>query len=211
MITDEGKVSKVLDFGVAYADDSLLHTATGDIVGTFMYSAPEQNQGKEVDERSDLYALGLVFYEALTGQRALQGNTHQEVTTVQLTSSIPPPSEVFSGVPGELDAIVLKLLAFEPDERYQSAEQLLFDLQIFKNNPESFTSTQKSVYDYPEFVEQFKKANTAFRARNFDLALDIATDLPRRRPRPQRSTSSSGRSSIRRASSTTPSASTSGP
>ena len=183
MLTDEGRIPKIVDFGVAYADDTILQTATGDIVGTFMYSSPEQNQGKEVDERSDLYALGLVFYEMLTGRRALEGNTHQEVTTIQLTCQIPPPSEVFTGVPSELDPIVLKLLAYSADDRYQSAEDLLFDLEMFKNNPKAFAQARQSIYDYPEFIESFKKAAAAYKAKNYDLATEIATDLCHKAPK----------------------------
>ena len=183
MLTDEGRIPKIVDFGVAYADDTILQTATGDIVGTFMYSSPEQNQGKEVDERSDLYALGLVFYEMLTGRRALEGSTHQEVTTIQLTCQITPPSEAFTGVPSELDPIVLKLLAYSPEDRYQSAEDLLFDLEMFKNNPTAFAQARQSIYDYPEFIDDFKKAAGAYKAKNYDLATEIATNLCHKAPK----------------------------
>ena len=177
MLTDDGRIPKIVDFGVAYADDTILQTATGDIVGTFMYSSPEQNQGKEVDERSDLYALGLVFYEMLTGRRALEGTTHQEVTTIQLTCRIPPPSQIVSGIASELDTIVLKLLAYSPDERYQSTEDLLFDLEMFKSNPQALSQSRQSINDYPEYLDDFKKAAAAYQAKNYDLATSIATDL----------------------------------
>ena len=177
MLTDDGRIPKIVDFGVAYADDTILQTATGDIVGTFMYSSPEQNQGKEVDERSDLYALGLVFYEMLTGRRALEGATHQEVTTIQLTCQIPPPSQLVSGIPSELDTIVLKLLMYSADERYQSTEDLLFDLEMFKSNPQALGQSRQSINDYPEYLDDFKKAAAAYQAKNYDLATSIATDL----------------------------------
>lgn len=177
MLTNDGRIPKIVDFGVAYADDAIVQTATGDIVGTFMYSSPEQNQGKEVDERSDLYALGLVFYELLTGKRALEGNTHQEVTTIQLTCQIAPPSQLFAGIPIELDTIVLKLLAYSPDERYQCTEDLLFDLEVFKSNPQALGKSRQSINDYPEYLNDFKKAAAAYQAKNYDLATSIATDL----------------------------------
>jgi len=177
MLTDDGRVPKIVDFGVAYADDAILQTATGDIVGTFMYSSPEQNQGKEVDERSDLYALGLVFYELLTGKRALEGTSHQEVTTIQLTCQIAPPSHLFSGIPIELDNIVLKLLSYSADDRYQTTEDLLFDLEMFKSDPKALGKSLQSINDYPEYLEDFKKAAAAYQAKNYDLATSIATDL----------------------------------
>jgi serine/threonine protein kinase len=177
MLTDIGRIPKIVDFGVAYADDAIVQTATGDIVGTFMYSSPEQNQGKEVDERSDLYALGLVFYELLTGKRALEGNSHQEVTTIQLTCQIAPPSQLFAGIPMELDSIVLKLLAYSADERYQCTEDLLFDLEVFKSNPQALGQSRQSINDYPEYLNDFKKAAAAYQSKNYDLATAIATDL----------------------------------
>ncbi len=183
MITEDGKIPKILDFGVAYAEDSHLMTATGDIVGTFMYASPEQNQGKQVDERSDLYALGLTLYELLTGVRALRGTSHQEVTALQLTAAIPPPSERNSGLPPELDSIVMKLLATAPDDRYQTAEELLFDLEMFQNDPKTLGEERRSIYEYPELVPDFKQAQEALRAGDAEQAFGIADQLSASAPR----------------------------
>ncbi len=183
MLTQEGRIPKLLDFGVAHAEDSSTLTATGDIVGTFMYASPEQNQGREVDERADLYALGLLFYEMLTGMRALKGNNLQEVVKLQIMGGIAPPSQLVVGIPMELESIIMKLLAFEPEQRYQSAESLLFDLDIFEKNPESLRYTHRSIYDYPELVELYKKAVSALRRGELERAQEIAAGLCAKAPK----------------------------
>lgn len=131
MISEEGVV-KLLDFGIAATDDDLVKTVTGSILGTFYYSSPEQNQGKKVDERSDLYSLGLVFWELLTGQRALHGNTLLEVTAVQMRQGIPAPSTIVPEIPKGIDRICEKILAKNPNNRYEYAKEVIADLQSFK-------------------------------------------------------------------------------
>ena len=135
MISEDGVV-KVLDFGIAAMDDNLVKTVTGSILGTFYYSSPEQNQGKKVDERSDLYSLGLVFWELLTGQRALHGATLLEVTAVQMRTGVPAPSTLVPDLPQGIDRICEKLLAKNPNDRYAHAKDVIADLQAFKENPQ---------------------------------------------------------------------------
>jgi serine/threonine protein kinase len=136
MISEEGVV-KLLDFGIAAMDDNLVKTVTGSILGTFFYSSPEQNQGKKVDERSDLYSLGLVFWEMLCGERALHGATLLEVTAIQMRQGIPLPSTKVSDMPAGIDRILEKMLAKNPNDRYDVASEVIKDLQQFKENPEA--------------------------------------------------------------------------
>ena len=171
MISEEGVV-KLLDFGIAQTDDGLVKTVTGSILGTFFYSSPEQNQGKKIDERSDLYSLGLVFYEILTGKRALMGNTLLEVTAFQMRSAIPTPSTIVSEIPHNLDKIVMKLLEKNPNNRYETANELIKDIQAFKDNP-SF-DPDSELFDSEELSEWWETAKTALLTQDFDRAIEYA-------------------------------------
>ncbi len=162
MISEEGIV-KVLDFGIASMEDNLVKTVTGSILGTFYYSSPEQNQGKKVDERSDLYSLGLVFWEMLTGQRALYGATLLEVTAVQMRTGVPAPSTIVSDIPPGIDRLCEKILAKNPNNRYASAKDVIADLQAFKENPAGGSAElDDEVADHWEKAQQFfMKGDTA--------------------------------------------------
>ena len=170
MITEEGEV-KLLDFGIAQADDGLVNTVTGSIIGTFFYSSPEQNQGKKIDERSDLYSLGLIFYELLTGQRALCGNTLLEVTGFQMRNQIPKPSAHVAEVPQGIDKIVMKLLEKNPNNRYDNANELIKDIQLFKDNP-SFDPGSAG-FDSEELSDWWEGAQEALLVRNYDKAIEL--------------------------------------
>ncbi len=115
---------KLVDFGIAKAASSSTHTQTGVLKGKLAYLSPEQAWGKAVDHRSDLFALGIVLHEMLTGQRLFKAEN--EFTTLERVRSaeVPAPSAVKSGVPQELDAIVLKALAKNPDDRYATGQTL---------------------------------------------------------------------------------------
>lgn len=122
MISSQGEV-KLLDFGVAAADDQLVQTRIGSILGSFRYAAPEQNQGQEADERSDLYSLGLVFWEMLTGTQALHGETLLQVTTEQVTTGVQAPSRVNPEIPREIDVLCEGLLHRDRHERIPDATE----------------------------------------------------------------------------------------
>ena len=118
---------KVTDFGIARSGASQM-TEAGSIVGTAQYLSPEQARGAPVDPRSDLYSLGIVLYEMLTGQVPFTGDAPVEIAMKHLTAIPEPPSKLRPDVPHDLDAIVMRALAKDPDQRYASAEEMDADL-----------------------------------------------------------------------------------
>jgi eukaryotic-like serine/threonine-protein kinase len=126
LVDGEGRV-KVTDFGIARAGTSQM-TEAGSIVGTAQYLSPEQARGGEVDPRSDLYSLGIVLYELLTGKTPFDGETPVEIAMKHLSTAPKPPSKLRPDIPPELDMVVMRALAKNPDDRYQSADEMEGDL-----------------------------------------------------------------------------------
>ncbi|MET0451472.1 MAG: Stk1 family PASTA domain-containing Ser/Thr kinase [Mycobacterium sp.] len=129
MINKAGAV-KVMDFGIARAlhDDGVSLTQTAAVIGTAQYLSPEQASGDKVDARSDVYSLGCVLYEILTGKPLFVGDTPVSVAYQHVRKKPSPPSKHNPDLSPELDAVVLKSLAKKPDERYQSAADMRADL-----------------------------------------------------------------------------------
>ena len=114
----------VTDFGIAKAGEDTDLTVTGTLLGTAKYLAPEQVNGDLVDPRADLYALGIVLFEALTGQAPFQADTDAATALARLHQSPPRASQFQPDVPSDLDAIIHRLMARSPDERQSSASEL---------------------------------------------------------------------------------------
>src|SRR5436853_157393 len=127
LVDGEGRL-KVTDFGIARAGVSQM-TEAGSIIGTAQYLSPEQAKGAPVDQTSDLYSVGVVLYELLTGVVPFSGDTPVEIAMKHLSTLPVPPSEKRGEIPRDLDLIVLRALAKDPAERYQSAEEMDADLE----------------------------------------------------------------------------------
>jgi len=129
MISKNGAV-KVMDFGIAraLADAGNPVTQTAAVIGTAQYLSPEQARGIKVDARSDVYSLGCVLYEILTGEPPFVGDSPVAVAYQHVREDPVPPSERHSGISPELDAVVLKALAKNPENRYQTAAEMRADL-----------------------------------------------------------------------------------
>ncbi|MGY4708385.1 Stk1 family PASTA domain-containing Ser/Thr kinase [Mycolicibacterium sp. CBM1] len=129
MISKSGAV-KVMDFGIAraLADAGNSVTQTAAVIGTAQYLSPEQARGEPVDARSDVYALGCVLYEVLTGEPPFVGDSPVAVAYQHVREDPVPPSQRHAGISPELDAVVLKALAKNPDNRYQTAAEMRTDL-----------------------------------------------------------------------------------
>ena len=134
LLTGTGQ-SKVTDFGIARAlssaDDDL--TQAGSVMGTATYFSPEQAQGLPVDPRSDLYSLGVVLYEMVTGRPPFSGETPLAISYKHVQDRPPLPTSIVPDIPPALEAVVMKLLRKRPDDRYASAEELRADLRRFAN------------------------------------------------------------------------------
>ena len=128
MISNTNQV-KVMDFGIARAiADSSSVTQTAAVIGTAQYLSPEQASGNPVDARSDVYSLGCVLYEILTGDPPFTGDTPIAVAYQHVREDPIPPSERHQGISSDLDAVVLKALAKNPENRYQTAAEMRADL-----------------------------------------------------------------------------------
>lgn len=136
LLARDGTV-KVTDFGIARAwDDSQELTRTGAVIGTATYFSPEQAQGAPADGRSDVYALGVVLYEMLTGRPPFLGDSPMSVAFQHVSAEAPVPSSLNPDVGPDLDTVVMKALRKDPSARYQSAEEMRQDLlALLKGEP----------------------------------------------------------------------------
>jgi serine/threonine protein kinase len=133
LVTEEGIV-KVTDFGIARAMAMPGLTQTGKILGTARYISPEQATGQQADERSDLYSLGVIMHEMLSGKPLFEGNSSVEMAEKHVKEKPPSLLDLNPAVPLHLEIIVGRLLRKEPDERYHSAGRLLDDLSMWESN-----------------------------------------------------------------------------
>ncbi|HYZ78330.1 MAG TPA: Stk1 family PASTA domain-containing Ser/Thr kinase [Gaiellaceae bacterium] len=168
LVDSEGRI-KVTDFGIARAGPSQM-TEEGSIIGTAQYLSPEQAQGAPVTPSSDLYSVGIVLYELLTGTAPFAGETPVELAMKHLSKTPEPPSRLRPEVPRDLDFVVLRALAKSPDERYQSADEMDADL----------ARVARGVSVSPETEE----AATAIIARPITAATVVAPPVTPRPPPP---------------------------
>jgi serine/threonine-protein kinase len=123
IVDDEGR-AKVTDFGIARAGASDM-TQTGSIMGTAQYLSPEQAQGHAVNARSDLYSIGIILYELLTGRVPFEADSAVTIALKQVNEAPVPPSQINSSVTPELESVVLRALEKEPDDRFADADEFI--------------------------------------------------------------------------------------
>jgi len=131
LVTREGRV-KVADFGIARAIAEAALTLPGTTLGSVHYFSPEQARGEPTTPASDIYSLGIVLYELLTGRRPWEGDSAAAVATARLTGPVPSPSAVRAGIPPVLEAIARKAMALDPDGRFASAAAMADALERYQ-------------------------------------------------------------------------------
>jgi len=124
MIDKEGN-TRIMDFGIARSSEEEGITDKGVMLGTPKYMSPEQVEGKGIDQRTDIYSLGIIFYEMVTGQVPFDGDTALSIALKQKTEPPPEPKELNTQVPEDLNRVILKCLEKDKEKRYRSAEELL--------------------------------------------------------------------------------------
>lgn len=162
LIADDGRV-KVADFGLARALTTSDKSQTqGVIMGTVAYLAPEQVERGEADERTDIYATGVVFFEMITGAVPYTGESPIAVAFQHVHSDVPTPSSIASGIPAEADALVVKATRREPNLRYQHAREFLADTKRAKSQlpgPRPLVAMQDTlVVDAPQIAPRKSSA-----------------------------------------------------
>jgi len=132
MVTNTG-IAKLMDFGIAkrVSNDTMLEEKEA-VMGSIHYFSPEQARGQHVDERSDIYSLGIVMYEMITGKVPFDGENAVEVAVKHMNEEMVPPSSLVNDVPQDLEDIILKATAKNPDDRYNNAEEMITDLNFIK-------------------------------------------------------------------------------
>ena len=134
LVTEDG-VMKVTDFGIAKSSTSSTITNTSTIMGSAHYLSPEQAKGSFIDCRTDLYSLGVVLYEMVTGTVPFQADSAVAIALKHIQEEPIPPKQLNSKIPDSLNKLILKAMEKEPSKRYQSAKEMIADLQKIKENP----------------------------------------------------------------------------
>lgn len=165
MLLQNGQI-KVMDFGIARFSRAGLQTMTDKAMGSVHYISPEQAQGGATDCRADIYSVGVMLYEMLTGQLPFDADAPVTVAIKQISDKPRKPSEINPQIPSALEAIVLKAMEKDADNRYQSAEEMLRDITKFKQDP-SISFEYKYIQDDAptRYIDQVVgKANKAGRS-----------------------------------------------
>lgn len=146
MLLQDGTI-KVTDFGIARFSHSETRTMTDKAIGSVHYIAPEQARGDLTDEKTDIYSVGVMLYEMLTGQLPFEADNAVSVAIMQLQTDPKPLRELNPSIPEGLEEITLKAMQKNPERRYQSAAEMLRDIEVFRRNP----STR---FQYKYFIDE---------------------------------------------------------
>lgn len=169
MLLRDGMI-KVADFGIASLQSDI-EESSGETVGSVHYIAPEQARGAAPDARSDIYSLGIVMYEMLTGRLPYVGNSDTEVAVMHMNTQAAPPRAILPEIPEELERICLKAMDSDIDARYQTAAEMLDDLEAFRKQSlaaqvlEDSDSPEAFLIDGDDAPEQQKGGRRSSRRR----------------------------------------------
>jgi serine/threonine protein kinase/cephalosporin-C deacetylase-like acetyl esterase len=153
LITEDGQV-KIVDFGLAKLAGMTMLTREGTTLGTVAYMSPEQTKGTDIDHRADIWSLGVILYEMLTGERPFKGDYEQAVIYSIMNDEPKPVKKLNPNVPIELEQIVTNALRKNPESRYSSAGEILKDL---KRHQDSLRAVEMGRFDLRIFLRRFRK------------------------------------------------------
>jgi serine/threonine protein kinase len=183
LIDDEGR-ARVADFGIARGGENSDITATGSVMGTAQYLSPEQAQGKPTTPRSDIYSIGVILYEALTGRVPFEGDSAVAVALKQVSEAPRRPSAINPDIPPALDAVVMRALAKDPEARFKDADAFLKALDAAERAPDAPRPQDTAAYaaispegesdipgDEDEEYEEYEEARRRRRWRWLVIAL----------------------------------------
>ena len=138
MVTRDDRI-KVTDFGIARVADNTTVTATNAVMGSVHYFSPEQARGAKVDNRSDIYSLGIVLFEMLTGRLPFDADNPVSVALMQVQSQMPKPSDFIKSIDPSVDALVLKMTEKDPNDRYRDVFDLIKDIKDYTIGARTFS------------------------------------------------------------------------
>jgi len=174
MILDSGLV-KITDFGIAMAMNSTQLTQTNSVMGSVHYLPPEQANGKGSTLQSDIYSMGILMYELLTGELPYKGDNAVEIALKHLKEKIPSVREKLPEIPQSVENIIIKATAKNPKNRYADARSMNEDLRTCLDD--SRANEPKIVLPYPEFDEDRKpKSSTKLQSKNDAIVKEIKTE-----------------------------------
>ncbi|BDC02378.1 protein kinase [Clostridium perfringens E] len=150
LVTEEGVV-KVTDFGIAKSMDSSTIAHTNSVMGSAHYFSPEQAKGTYTDYRTDLYSLGIVLYEMVTGVVPFNGDSPVTVAVKHIQEKAIPPKNINQNIPNSLNDLIMKAMEKDPVNRYQTAKEIIGDLEKIKKDP-NITISSKSAEDEEQFT-----------------------------------------------------------
>jgi len=169
MIDEEGN-TRIMDFGISIFQTSERITDSGVVVGTPKYFSPEQVEGKKLDQRSDIYAFGIILYEMVTGNVPFEGDTSLVIAHKHLTESPRDPVEFNSQIPEQLSQLILKCIEKDPERRYQTAEEVCAELtRIEDDMPTSEPPVSKGILRPKTSRKMLKTSPKLFRFLRISL------------------------------------------
>ncbi|MBQ8058092.1 MAG: Stk1 family PASTA domain-containing Ser/Thr kinase [Ruminococcus sp.] len=180
MLLQDGTI-KVTDFGIARFSSNATRTMTEQAIGSVHYIAPEQARGDKTDGKTDIYSVGVMMYEMLTGQLPFDGDSAVSVALMQLQTTAKRPRQVNPDIPSGLEEITIKAMQKTPDSRYHSAVEMLSDIERFRLNP-SISFEYKYFEEKAGYSDAVKKSKKTQEPENYGDNHEYYDDSPVKSP-----------------------------
>jgi serine/threonine-protein kinase len=182
MIKDDGQI-KITDFGIAMALNSTQLTQTNSVMGSVHYLPPEQASGKGCTIKSDIYSMGIIFYELLSGSLPFRGDNAVEIALKHMREPLPSLREDNPAIPQSIENIIRRATAKNPKNRYDSARQMHDDLLTALDDSRMDEAVYQ--YKYPELENEVKKSKKVVEKEEDEMLDDLLEDLPAKEVQPE--------------------------